>query len=76
MQPRLMNAPTKPKIQAPQTQNDWRKLMQVVITRASEVQHRLLPGLLDAQVKGQTESFLRKLGIIHQNDIERLFPKT
>lgn len=75
MQPRLMKAPPKPKIQAPKTQNDWRKLMQVVIARATEVQHRLLPGLRDAQVKDQSEPFLRKLGIIHQNDIERLFTK-
>jgi hypothetical protein len=70
-----MKAPAKPKIQAPRTPAEWQKLMQAVIVRASETQSKLLPGLREAQVKGQTEPFLRKLGIIHTNDIKRLFPQ-
>jgi hypothetical protein len=75
MQPRLMKAPAKKKVEAPKTSVEWHKLMSTVIHRASETKHRLLPGLRDAMVKGQTEAFLRKLGIIHLNDIERLFPR-
>ena len=75
MQPRLMKASAKKKITAPKSPVEWQKLMATVLSRATETRSKLLPGLRDAQVKGQTESFLRKLGIIHQNDIERLFPK-
>ena len=73
--PRLMKAPVKLKIQAPKTSAEWTKLMQAVLARASEVQSPLLPGLHDAQVRGKTEPFLRKLGIVHPNDIKRLFPQ-
>ncbi len=78
MATRLMPQPgtLKPVIQAPKTAAEWHKLMMATITRAVEVQHRLVPGLRDALAKGQAESFLRRLGIIHQNDIDRLFPRT
>jgi hypothetical protein len=65
---------TKPAIQAPRTDAEWQRLMTTTIERAVAVKSRLLPGLRDAQAKGKAENFLRKLGIIHQNDINRLFP--
>jgi hypothetical protein len=48
--------------------------MTTTIERAVTVKSKLLPGLRDAQAKGKSENFLRKLGIIHLNDINRLFP--
>ena len=70
---RLMKAPPKRKIQAPKTVVEWSKLMTNTIARASESKSKLLPGLRDAQARGQVEPYLRRLGIIHQNDIDRLF---
>jgi len=75
MATRLMKAPRKPTIQAPKTAAEWHQLMMVAIERALESKPRLVPGLRDAHAKGLTEKFLRKLGIIHPNDIERLFPR-
>lgn len=75
MATRLMKAPPKAKIQAPKTAIEWHKLMIATIARAGEVKSKLLPGLRDAMAKGKAENFLRKLGIIHQNDIDRLFPR-
>jgi hypothetical protein len=72
---RLMKHPSKPPIQAPATHAGWQNLMTATIARAVEVRSKLLPGLRDAQAKGQAERYLRRLGIIHQNDIERLFPR-
>jgi hypothetical protein len=75
MPTRLMTAPRKPLIQAPKTAVEWQHLMRATIVRATEVKSKLLPGLMDAQAKGQgqTEQFLRRLGIIHTNDIDRIF---
>jgi hypothetical protein len=75
MPTRLMHSPAKPKIQAPQTHAEWHKLMMSAIDRATTTKSRLAVGLRDALAKGQTEPFLRKLGIIHPNDLERLFPQ-
>ncbi len=75
MATRLMTTPAKPAIQAPKSPAEWQRLMMNTIERATEVKSRLLPGLRDAQAKGQTEKFLRRLGIIHQNDIDRLLPR-
>jgi hypothetical protein len=74
MPTRLTKAPTKPVIQAPKTSAEWHQLMLQVISRAGAAKSKLLPGLRDALAKGKTEPFLRRLGIIHKNDIERLFP--
>jgi hypothetical protein len=65
----------KPTIQAPTTHGGWQNLMTTVISRAVEVRSRFLPGLRDAQATNQAEMYLRRLGIIHQNDIDRLFPR-
>jgi hypothetical protein len=70
-----MKAPAKPKIQAPKSPAEWTKLMQAVLARAFETHSKLLPGLREALVNGQTEPFLRKLGIIHPNDLKRIFPQ-
>jgi hypothetical protein len=75
MATRLMKAPAKPKIQAPKSAPEWQRLMMTAIDRASAANSRLVTGLRDALAKGQSEKFLRKLGIIHQNDIDRLFPR-
>lgn len=72
---RLLKPAQKPVIQAPKTAAEWHRLMSTTIERAVEVRSRLLTGLRDAQAKGTSESFLRRLGIIHQNDIDRLFPR-
>jgi hypothetical protein len=74
MTTRLLQPKPKPRIQAPRTLSEWQKLMNSAIERATETKAKLLPGLRDAQAKGQVEAFLRRLGIIHQNDIDRLFP--
>jgi len=73
MATRLMKATKKPVIQAPKTAGEWSRLMMTALARATEAKSKLLPALRDAQAKGQTEKFLRRLGIIHQNDIDRLF---
>jgi hypothetical protein len=73
MATRMMKTAPKPKIQAPKTPIEWQRLMTATLARATENKSKLLPGLRDALAKGQVESFLRRLGIIHQNDIDRLF---
>jgi hypothetical protein len=75
MATRLMKAPAKPKIQAPKSVPEWHRLMMMTIERAGAAKSKLVPGLRDALAKGQAEAFLRRLGIIHQNDIDRLFPR-
>lgn len=76
MPTRLMNPGPKPMIQAPKTVAEWQRLMMNTIDRAVEHKSRLVPGLRDALAKGQAENFLRRLGIIHPNDLDRLFPQT
>jgi hypothetical protein len=71
-----MNPAPKPTIQAPKSGAEWQRLMMTTIDRAVETKSRLVPGLRDALAKGQAERFLRRLGIIHPNDIDRLFPRT
>ena len=75
MATRLTKPAAKPKIQPPKTSSEWTNLMRTTIDRAVEAKSRLVPGLRDALAKGQTERFLRRLGIIHQNDLDRLFPR-
>lgn len=75
MPTRLMQPAQKPTIQAPKTAAEWGRLMTAAIERATETKSRLVVGLKDAQAKGKTEQFLRRLGIIHLNDLERLFPR-
>jgi hypothetical protein len=75
MPTRLMKPAQKPTIQAPKNAAEWGRLMTAAIERAMEAKSRLVVGLKEAQAKGQTERFLRRLGIIHMNDLERLFPR-
>lgn len=76
MPTRLMKNAPKPAIQAPKTAAEWQHLMTATLSRATETQSKLLPGLRDAHAKGRSETYLRRLGIIHQNDLDRLFPRT
>ena len=69
----------KPRVQpsvnkTPQTHHEWDHLMRRVIARATEQKDRRLAGLQGVISKGQTSKFLRKLGIICDNDILREFP--
>jgi len=64
--------PTKPL--GPKTTHQWAQLMRSVLARAETVKHPIVNGLREAQAKGKTEEFLRRLGIICQQDIEREFP--
>lgn len=73
---RSRQAPTQtpPALQAPKNPVEWNRLMQTVIDRAETLQHRHLPGLRAAVARGETEKYLRALGIIHPGDIDREFP--
>lgn len=62
------------KIQAPERKVDWYRLMQLVIRRAEQVEDRQLSGLRRALADGKSEQTLRRLGIIHEVDIDREFP--
>lgn len=50
--------------------------MQLVIRRAEQSQDRRLLGLRAALADGKTETALRRLGIIHEIDVEREFPSS
>jgi len=62
------------KIQAPERKVDWHRLLQQVIRRAEQLGDRQLPGLRRSLADGKAEKTLRRLGIIHDGDIEREFP--
>lgn len=62
------------KIKAPERAVDWYRLMQLVIRRAEQVGNRQLSGLRRALADGESELTLRRLGIIHEVDIDREFP--
>jgi hypothetical protein len=58
----------------PKTPHEWDNLMRKVMARAAEVQDRRLQGLQGVISRGETAKFLKRLGIICENDILREFP--
>lgn len=58
----------------PKTPHEWDNLMRKVQARAALVQDRRLQGLQGVISRGETARFLRRLGIICENDILREFP--
>lgn len=66
--------PSKLTIKAPGSVAEWDRLMQLVIERADQCKDRRLSGLRKALVDGQSERFLRSLGIISTVDLDREFP--
>jgi len=70
----LGNKPEQRKISAPVRREEWKVLMQKAIQRAEKTQDRRLQGLRHALASNSTEAYLKKLGVIHEADIEREFP--
>lgn len=64
----------KPTIQAPERKVDWQRLMRAAIARAEQIGSPQVHGLRKALADGQSEAFLRRLGVIHEGDIDREFP--
>jgi len=58
----------------PKTPHEWDGLMRKVMARAVQVQDRRLQGLQGVISRGETAKFLKKMGIICENDILREFP--
>jgi len=58
----------------PRTPHEWDNLMRRVIARAAQVQDRRLQGLQGVISSGETSKFLKRMGIICENDILREFP--
>jgi hypothetical protein len=71
---RMFRSQPVPKVQAPQTAQEWHRLMQQAIARAEMLKHRHLPGLQVSMAAGNAEQHLRSLGIISQTCIDRVFP--
>lgn len=67
--------PTTQSVRAPQTVQEWNRLMMDVIAQAETTEDRRLPGLRKALVDGKAETHLRRLGIISAVDMGREFPK-
>ena len=75
MASRTLGQPQKPTtIQAPERKVDWQRLMQAAIARAELIGSPQVHGLRKALADGQSEAYLRRLGIIHEGDILREFP--
>lgn len=72
MKPRKLNPNPVPR--GARTQNDWRKLMIKVISRAQALKDPRLPMLQKAQQEGTQEACLRRMSIIGDNDLKREFP--
>lgn len=70
LKPRVKPSPTK----APQSPIEWDRLMKKVIDRATQLKDRRLAGLQGVIQQGRSAVFLRKMGIICENDILREFP--
>jgi hypothetical protein len=76
MKTRYNQEPSQKAIKSPGTTVEWTRLMRTVIARAEQLKHKSLPGLREALAKGQSEPYLRRMGIIHQVDIDREYPLT
>jgi hypothetical protein len=76
MKTRYNQTPPQKTIKSPGTTAEWNRLMRTVIGRAEQLRHKSLPGLREALAQGRAEQHLRRMGIIHQGDIEREFPQT
>ena len=59
----------------PSTPQDWDKLMRRVMARAAYVKDRRLAGMQGIISSGKSQVYLRKMGIICENDILRVFPE-
>jgi len=77
MPTRLLNQanPTLKRIQAPDRKADWMQLLVKTIQRAEGSGDRRLEGLKRALVDSQAERHLRRLGVIHDVDLDREFPR-
>jgi len=63
------------RIQAPERREDWNQLLRKAIAQAEASNDGRLQGLRKALADGRSETHLRTLGIIHDGDIRREFPK-
>lgn len=71
---RTNKAPTKKSAREPATEQAWRALMQKVIRRAERLKDKRLPALKRAISDGKTVALLKRMRIICDNDILRVFP--
>ncbi len=74
MRPRLKNQSPPSPIRVAKTTEDWNRLIQAAIQMAEKTGDSRVAGLREALAKGQTERFLRKLGIVCPSDLMREFP--
>lgn len=73
MKTRLLDG--KKAVAAPQSKDDWDRLMAKAIERATATSSRLQGGLQQALAAGKSEQVLRRLGILSMADLEREIPK-
>lgn len=69
-----LNKRPKSLITLPETHEDWHRLMLAALDVATKTSDPRLNGMRTALASGQTEQYLRKLGIICQADLQREFP--
>lgn len=69
-----INKRPKQLIKLPQTHDDWHKLMLATLDAAAKSQDKRQNAMRVALASGQTEQYLRKIGVICLADIKRKFP--
>lgn len=74
MRTRMLNSPKGDPKRGAMSPAGWEILMRKVIQRAEAQKDRRLEGLRRACQEARSESFLRKMGIICDADIDREFP--
>lgn len=73
MRTKTRTAAPAPKSLAPTDQQAWQNLMSAALKRAAQAGHNTNT-MQAAYVRGKSEQALRKLGIICQADLDRLYP--
>lgn len=73
MRTKTRTAAPAPKSLAPTDRQAWQNLMLAALKRAEQVGQNT-NSMQVAYVRGQSEQALRKLGIICQADLDRLYP--
>lgn len=58
----------------PSAPHEWDNLLRRVMARASQTHDRRLQGMADVISRGQSQQYLRRLGIVTEADILREFP--
>jgi len=71
---RVLARPVKPESREPKTDRDWLRLMHKVIARAEKLGDPRVPAFRTAINQGRAAQVLKRLRVICDNDILRVFP--